>query len=187
MLRRIDAVLLDLSLPDSQGLGTVDALRAQAPEVPILVLTGHVDERTGLKAIRRGVQEYLFKGQTDAALLSRSIAFAVARKQAEQTLQKEQEFLTFLSATLQNVEDGIVACDTSGRLTMFNYTSPDDISGPVEPVPADEWAQRFNLYLPDGKTRMTKEQIPLFRALQGKLSATRRWWSCQATAASGGS
>ena len=79
----IDAVLLDLSLPDSQGLETLEALRSKEPDVPVLVLTGLDDERTGLKAVRRGAQEYLVKGQTEAALLIRSIAYAVERKQAE--------------------------------------------------------------------------------------------------------
>ena len=75
----IDAVLLDLSLPDSQGLETLEALRSQERDVPVLVLTGLDDERTGLEAVRRGAQEYLIKGQTQAALLIRAISYAVER------------------------------------------------------------------------------------------------------------
>ena len=84
----VDAVLLDLSLPDSQGLETLEALRFQQPEVPVLVLTGLDDERTGLNAVRRGAQEYLVKGRTDAALLIRAISYAVERHKMLELLQQ---------------------------------------------------------------------------------------------------
>src|SRR5688500_9165606 len=57
-----DVVLLDLRLPDSAGLGSVDKLRAIAGRVPILVLTGMEDEELGMRALQRGAQDYLVKG-----------------------------------------------------------------------------------------------------------------------------
>src|SRR5262245_59984721 len=69
----VDLLLLDLSLPDSQGLETVTRMRAHAPRVPIIVLTGLDDDALGVQAIHAGAQDYLAKGQVDAALLHRSM------------------------------------------------------------------------------------------------------------------
>ena len=62
----IDLVLLDLDLPDSQGLDTFIKAYAQAPQVPFVVLTGLADETLALTAVRQGAQDYLVKGATDA-------------------------------------------------------------------------------------------------------------------------
>jgi PAS domain S-box-containing protein len=85
------------------------------------------------------------------------------RKRGEEALQKERELLT---ALFENVADGIVACDAEGVLTLFNRATREMHDLPVEAIPAEQWAEHFDLYLPDGKTLMKKEQIPLFRALQ---------------------
>ena len=74
-----DVVLLDLSLPDAEGLDSISRVRAPAPRVPILVLTGLEDEQLGLQAVRAGAQDYLVKG-LDAGSLARSIAHAVERQ-----------------------------------------------------------------------------------------------------------
>src|SRR5215213_8911572 len=72
-----DVVLLDLSLPDSDGMETVDGVQAAAPGVPIVVLTGLADEQLALEAVRRGVQDYLVKGQCEAGLVARALRYAV--------------------------------------------------------------------------------------------------------------
>jgi signal transduction histidine kinase len=81
---RVDMVLLDLGLPDSQGLDTLSKIYAQVPEVPIVVLTGLDDERLGARAVNKGAQDYLIKGQVDKNLLVRTIRYAIERKQAEE-------------------------------------------------------------------------------------------------------
>ena len=63
---RIDAVLVDLSLPDSSGIETFDRLFQAAPQIPILILTTTRDEGIAKLAVERGAQEYLFKGRLDA-------------------------------------------------------------------------------------------------------------------------
>jgi two-component system, cell cycle sensor histidine kinase and response regulator CckA len=83
-----DVVLLDLSLPDSQGLETVSRLRAQAQLVATVVLTGLDDEALGLESIRLGAQDYLVKGGTDGRLLVRAIGYAVERKRKQ--VEREQ-------------------------------------------------------------------------------------------------
>ncbi len=84
------------------------------------------------------------------------------RKEVEDMLQKEREFM---SAVFENIADGIVACDAEGVLTMFNRATREFHGLPSKAIASEEWAEYFDLYLPDGETLMPKEQIPLFRAL----------------------
>ncbi len=90
---RIDIVLLDLTLPDSHDLDTFTTVHAQAPEMPIVVLTGLEDETLAVEAVRKGAQDYLVKGQLDSNLLKRSILYAIERKQVQEELRKHKEHL----------------------------------------------------------------------------------------------
>ena len=94
-LRReaFDAILLDLSLPDSYGVDTVAQVNTAAPGVPIVVMTGMDDEATAVEAVRRGAQDFLIKGQSDSRLMARSIRYAMERKQAERQLKALNETL----------------------------------------------------------------------------------------------
>jgi len=71
-----DCALLDLSLPDSHGLDTIDHLSAAGPSLPIVVMTGLTDEAVARQAVRRGAQDYLIKGQTDGRTLIRALRYA---------------------------------------------------------------------------------------------------------------
>lgn len=81
-------VLLDLSLPDSFGVSTIDDLLQQAPEQPIIVFTGVKDELLAREAGQRGAQDYLVKNEIPGGVLPRSIIYAIERKQAELRLQR---------------------------------------------------------------------------------------------------
>ena len=87
-LAGFDCVLLDLDLPDAQGLDGLRDLRALAPELAVLVLTGLDDERRGVEAVAAGAQDYLVKGTTSGVLLARSLRYAVERRRAELTQQQ---------------------------------------------------------------------------------------------------
>ncbi|WP_313933796.1 MULTISPECIES: hybrid sensor histidine kinase/response regulator [unclassified Calothrix] len=87
------------------------------------------------------------------------------RKQLETKLRKEQDFLNVL---LDNIQAGIVACDANGQLKLFNQAARLFHGLPVQPILPEQWAEYYNLYLPDGKTPMNTADIPLFRALQGE-------------------
>ena len=78
--RPFDVMLLDLGLPDSQGLAAVQRARAAAPRVPLVVLTGLDDESLARQALHHGAQDYLVKGQVDARGLLRSIRYAIERR-----------------------------------------------------------------------------------------------------------
>ena len=77
---RFDLLMLDLSLPDSSGRDTFLRARAEAPDVPIVVLTGLGDESVGLEAVRHGIQDYLIKDQTYGPQTARAIRYAIERK-----------------------------------------------------------------------------------------------------------
>ncbi|HEV2638567.1 MAG TPA: SpoIIE family protein phosphatase [Actinocrinis sp.] len=86
-----DCVLLDLNLPDASGTPFISAVQQACPAAAVIVLTGLADSRAGIRAVANGAQDYLLKGQIDAALLHRSIRYAVQRKQAEQASAELRE------------------------------------------------------------------------------------------------
>jgi len=85
--RPVDVVLLDLGLPDSGGLRTLERMRAQAANVAVVVLTGAADERLALEALHHGAQDYLIKTETDGERLVRSILYAIERQRLLDTLE----------------------------------------------------------------------------------------------------
>jgi len=86
-----DAILLDLGLPDSEGLNTFAEVSAAAPKTPIIVLTGLHDEEVALRAVRDGAQDYLLKSELAGRTLTRSIKYAVERKRYEERLRARAE------------------------------------------------------------------------------------------------
>ncbi|AFY93235.1 response regulator [Chamaesiphon minutus] len=88
-----DVALLDLTLPDSDGLGSLDALIHNAPDLPIVVLTSTNDDELALDAVRHGAQDYLVKRQVNLDILVRSVRYAIERKQAAVALREVNETL----------------------------------------------------------------------------------------------
>jgi len=88
-----DLVLLDLSLPDSQGIETFYQLHCHAPQIPVIVLTGLEDESVGNEAVQLGAQDYLVKGQVLPGLLGRSIKYAIERHQTELKMKRLNDSL----------------------------------------------------------------------------------------------
>lgn len=109
-----DVVLLDLGLPDSHGLETLVLVRAQAPDVPIVVLTGFDDEDLGDRILQEGAQDYLVKGEMDSKALARSLRYAIARKATEQALVR-QEVAVAKADELQRSRQRLIALHESVR------------------------------------------------------------------------
>ncbi|MFH1436260.1 MAG: HD domain-containing phosphohydrolase [Pseudomonadota bacterium] len=86
-----DAMLLDLSLPDSIGLDTLNRALERAENMPIVVLTGLEDQEAALQAVKSGAQDYLCKGELTPSLLERAVCYAVDRKKSEQELKQSYE------------------------------------------------------------------------------------------------
>ncbi|MGO1049638.1 PP2C family protein-serine/threonine phosphatase [Crossiella sp. CA198] len=87
----VHCVLLDLNLPDAEGLQALHTVLERVPGAAILVLTGHSDEQRGVRAVAAGAQDYLVKGQVDGGLLAKAIRFSVERKRVEEGLRKLRE------------------------------------------------------------------------------------------------
>ena len=113
-----EVVLLDLSLPDSQGIGTLTKMHAARPGMPIVVLTSLDDEILGLQLLQRGAQDYLVKGEVTGSLLRRSLRYAVERKRAEVELRRSE---LFLESIVENIPHMIFVKDASElRFVRFN-------------------------------------------------------------------
>lgn len=84
------------------------------------------------------------------------------------TLRQAHLTRVALESLLENVQDGIVACDSAGTLTVFNRVSREMHGLGSAPVPPAEWSRHYDLYDTDGVTPLAQERIPLFRALQGE-------------------
>ena len=94
-----EAVLLDLSLPDSQGLPTIERILAAAPAIPVLVLTGLEDERLAGEAIGKGAEDYLIKGETSGRIMVRAIHYAIQRKRIDEQQREMRRRLDLLVRT----------------------------------------------------------------------------------------
>jgi diguanylate cyclase (GGDEF)-like protein len=85
-------VLLDLSLPDSQGLETFAKVYAHSPRIPIIVLTGNDDHELALSAVKTGAQDYLVKGKIDRELLLRAMQYSIERKRYQEELERQANY-----------------------------------------------------------------------------------------------
>ena len=94
-------VLLDLNLPDSEGLETLTQIHASDPNVVVIILTSLDDEETAVEALRKGAQDYLVKGQLNPDLLLRSIQYSIERKRIEQDLVKSKRELEIKTIDLE--------------------------------------------------------------------------------------
>lgn len=119
---RFDVILLDLRLPDSQGLETFLALNRRVPGVPVVVLTGLDDDELARRAMQAGAQDYLVKGQVEGPALVRSVLYAIERQRTTryQRLLLERERF---AAAVSQMSDAIVVTDGTGRLTNANHAA----------------------------------------------------------------
>jgi DNA-binding response OmpR family regulator len=115
-----DIILLDLGLPDAQGLEAVRRCSAAAPHVPLVVLTGLDDEALAGQVLHEGAQEHLIKGQIETRGLMRALRYAVERKISEETLFGEKERA---QVTLNSIGDAVISTDISGHITFLNLVA----------------------------------------------------------------
>jgi signal transduction histidine kinase len=110
----IDVVLLDLLLPDSEGLDTFTRVCSHASHMPIIVITGTDDEDLALQAVKDGAQDYLVKGHINSNVLGRAIIYAIERKRAEEALRESASNLTKYAEELEKKSEEVRAM--SGQL-----------------------------------------------------------------------
>ena len=152
-----DLILSDLTLPDSDGIKTINILRESAASIPIAVLSFRDDEKLAIKAIKAGAQDYLVKGNLTEGSLSRVIRYSIERKRIEQGIRKAQKrFQTIfekspLGIALINLENGKYY-DVNPRYAAIVGRSVDELMniGQIDIIHPDDLASyrsEIELYL----------------------------------------
>ncbi len=98
-----DIILLDLSLPDSQGLNTVIQVKSQAPTTPIVVLTSLNDQKMAIQVVREGAQDYLIKGQFVGENLVRAIRYAIERERDREAIRQQAQRERILERMVEQI------------------------------------------------------------------------------------
>jgi signal transduction histidine kinase/PleD family two-component response regulator len=162
-----DIVLLDLNLPDSQGLDTFIQVHAQAPDLPVVVMSGLADEALAIESLQKGAQEYLVKGRVEGNLLTRSVRYAIERKKVEKALQESEQRARIL---VESITDGVIMVNQDfevlvmnpAALAIINPDGPDsypDIKTLQSLLELD--FRELKEWLDDGKENLLKKEITI--------------------------
>jgi PAS domain S-box-containing protein len=127
--QRVDLILLDLSLPDSQGLDTFYSVHAHAPDTPVVILSGRDDDEFALDAVRAGAEDYLAKQHADSVALARSMRHAVERRKIERALR---ECEARYKAIVETAEEGILQIDAHRAVRFVNTSMANLLAWPAK-------------------------------------------------------
>ena len=189
---RVDAVFLDLFLPDSKGLETFVVLHTLAPQAGIILLARPDQEGLALEAVAQGALEYLLPSECERRMLARMIRLAQERKHAQDELRERREFSRLIS---QNVTDLIMVLDKEGRrvyhspsyksilpdpaavkgTTSFDEIHPEDRER-VQRILLETMATgvghrlEFRFLLKDGRVRFMESQANVIKDRAGRPS-----------------
>jgi diguanylate cyclase (GGDEF)-like protein/PAS domain S-box-containing protein len=116
----IAAVVVDLFLPDCQGIETFDRLYRAAPQIPVLILSASQDEEIAKLAVQRGAYDYLLKGRFDSYMLPKTLNNMLDRVATSEVLFEEEERA---QVTLNSIGDAVISTDVSGHVTYLNVVA----------------------------------------------------------------
>jgi two-component system sensor histidine kinase/response regulator len=152
-----DIILLDLSLPDSQGLGSIALLMAIAPNTPIVVLTNTNDSETALEAVHQGAQDYLVKKNItlDQENLWRSLLYAIERKKNQVALSVANERLQEEVARREQMQ--LHLQQSNQELEQFAYIASHDLKQPLSSIYS--WSQLLGVRYGDRLDQKGNEYI----------------------------
>jgi diguanylate cyclase (GGDEF)-like protein/PAS domain S-box-containing protein len=141
----VDVALLDVSLPDSRpgSLDSLTRIKAEAPDLPLILLTGHDDEDLAVRALREGAQDYLAKKTIDSGLLGRAIRYAIERQRAEVAVRESQERYAL---AVNGAKDGLWDWDLKANRLYFSPRWKSMLgyaNGAIGEQPA-EWFERIH-------------------------------------------
>jgi PAS domain S-box-containing protein len=143
---KFDAILLDLNLPDAYGLSTLVKIRAAAPHVPVIVVSGLGDEEMAIHALREGAYTYLVKGQMSGHLLDRSIRYSIERERMEQIVQL-QRAREYAENIVDTIRESLIVLDNRLRIVSANrsfyeefHVTPEQVEGRfIHDLADQEW------------------------------------------------
>ena len=166
-----NAILLDLNLPDSEGMNTFLRARAEAMHAPIVVLTGLADEEVAARAVREGAQDYLVKAEVDGPLLYRSIRYAVERQAYDEAIRRSEAlYRNLIEGSIQGViihVDGVIKLANPALASMLGVEHPEELIG--QPVwqyiaPQDrEMAQAYQKARREGRPAPSNFELHLLK------------------------
>ena len=135
----LDVILLDLTLPESSGMDTFKAIKAQAHDVPIIVLSGLDDETLALSAVHAGAEDYLVKGRVDSQLITRAVIYAMERTESRKALLKAEEryrgiFENSVAGIFQTTPEGTYL-DVNPALTrIYGYAHREEMMSKISDI-----------------------------------------------------
>ncbi len=167
-LRRggIEAVLVDIKLPDSQGLDEFLQVQSSAPKVAIIAMSGSYNEKLAMQAVQQGAQDYLLKDYLNADELERTIHYAIERKRMRDALQKQTRIM---ESVLNSLADGVVVLDEEGHCLLTNPAAERIAGLSATNVAHHKWPEYYGMYHGDMTTPYVAEDLPLSRASRGEV------------------
>ena len=150
-----DAILLDLFLPDSQGIASLDIVKQKAPQLPILILTATDDLNMAVRSLRQGAQDYLIKGEFEGKRLTRSIQYAIERQRSEFTFRQQALMKEMLDKIRNSIDLEAILKTTATQIQQFlqsdrvlihcdeSHTSATTVVSPSADALADCGVDRF--------------------------------------------
>src|SRR5439155_11784819 len=158
-----NAMLLDLGLPDSEGLATFTRAHAEAPDAPIVVLTGLHDEDLAVKALREGAQDYLVKGQVDGRLLYHAIRYAIERHRVEDALRESEQRFRELA---DNVREVFFVADPETGQALYLSPAYEEVFGRSREHAYAERSHWLEAVHPEDRERLLAEILATVRGAE---------------------
>jgi diguanylate cyclase (GGDEF)-like protein/PAS domain S-box-containing protein len=158
--RDVRCVVLDLTLPDAQGLEAVERVRRVDPAVPVVVLTGLDSDALGVQALQVGAQDYLVKGRHESEAVARSVLFAMERARREAAEQRQDVLGHRLQLLLEASAEGVCWLDPDGVCTYANPAAAELVARPAQ--------QLVGSRLHDAHVCDTPHACPLVAVLAGE-------------------
>jgi sigma-B regulation protein RsbU (phosphoserine phosphatase) len=135
----IDLVVLDLTLPDSNGLDTFKGVKSHARDVPIIILSGMDDETLAVNAVHAGAEDYLVKGRADSQLITRAIFYAIERTDARKAVIKAEEkyrsiFENSVSGIFQTTPEGRYLNVNPSLARIYGYNTQEELMARISDI-----------------------------------------------------
>ncbi len=163
----IDIVLTDLQLPDSDGLNTFNRIYAEAPDIPIIIMTGtYEEEEIALTAIKNGAQDYLRKSEASPDTLVRAVRYAMERQYTKNELKRVSDELNVLYkelkgayADLKTTQERLVQSEKLAGLVRFSEGIAHEVRNPLGIIIGGSEILEKKLVKSDKETRESVEMI----------------------------